>query len=158
MDPNVQSVIDQHRKRAEAGMRKYGVATTRTDLSIGQWLQHLQDELMDAAVYNERLKSDMQNIHLLVRDIRDIASLPYRESPENEGRIRPAIAEKCDLILAIMRGFPKQIDARMAKAGDAVEVSHTPGVPIRIDRISPPILERIAALESKVAAMEVKTK
>tara|TARA_B110001454_G_scaffold194106_1_gene195424 strand:+ start:1599 stop:1832 length:234 start_codon:yes stop_codon:yes gene_type:complete len=40
-------------------MNKYGVNTERTDLSILEWLQHLQEELMDATVYIEKLKSEM---------------------------------------------------------------------------------------------------
>ena len=55
MDSNVLNVIEKHKDRAEKGFRKYGVTTERTDLGIAQWLQHLQDELMDAAIYVEVL-------------------------------------------------------------------------------------------------------
>lgn len=41
--------------RANVGRRKYGVGVDRTDLSRQQWLQHLQEELMDGAVYVERI-------------------------------------------------------------------------------------------------------
>jgi hypothetical protein len=41
-----------------AGFRKYGTTTERTDLSLLDWLQHLQEELLDAAVYVERLKEE----------------------------------------------------------------------------------------------------
>ena len=60
MDKNVEKVITQLRDREEEGMRKYGVNTERTDLSTLEWLQHLQEELMDASVYIEKLKSDMK--------------------------------------------------------------------------------------------------
>ena len=53
MDSNVLNVIAKHKDRAVKGFRKYGVTTERTDLSITQWLRHLQEELMDAAVYVE---------------------------------------------------------------------------------------------------------
>lgn len=53
MDKNVQAVIDRHTRRAEVGLVKYSVTTERTDLNLAEWLQHLQDELMDAAVYVE---------------------------------------------------------------------------------------------------------
>ena len=43
-------------KRAETGERKYGVTMERGDLSLLEWLQHLQEELLDAAVYVEKLK------------------------------------------------------------------------------------------------------
>lgn len=54
-DPNVLRVINKMRLRSEAGLKKYGVDTTRKDLSVSEWLIHLQEELMDAAVYVERL-------------------------------------------------------------------------------------------------------
>ena len=60
MDKNVENVIKQLRDREEEGLRKYGVNTERTDLTSLEWLQHLQEELMDASVYIEKLKSDMK--------------------------------------------------------------------------------------------------
>jgi hypothetical protein len=60
MDKNVEKVITQLRDREEEGLRKYGVNTERTDLTTLQWLQHLQEELMDASVYIEKLKNEMK--------------------------------------------------------------------------------------------------
>lgn len=53
VDSHVEAVIAKHRQRAEVGLRKYGVTTERGDLSTAEWLQHLQEELLDAAVYVE---------------------------------------------------------------------------------------------------------
>lgn len=41
--------------RAETGFSKYGVTMERNDLSHGEWLVHLQEELLDGAVYIEKL-------------------------------------------------------------------------------------------------------
>ena len=60
MDRNVKNVITQLRDREEQGMSKYGVNTERKDLSTLEWLQHLQEELMDATVYIEKLKNEMK--------------------------------------------------------------------------------------------------
>ena len=60
MDRNVENVITQLCSREEKGMSKYGVNTERKDLSTLEWLQHLQEELMDATVYIEKLKSEMK--------------------------------------------------------------------------------------------------
>ena len=60
MDRNVENVITQLCSREEQGMIKYGVNTERKDLSTLEWLQHLQEELMDASVYIEKLKSEMK--------------------------------------------------------------------------------------------------
>jgi len=59
MDRNVEKVITQLRDREEEGMRKYGVNTERKDLNTIEWLQHLQEELMDASVYIEKLKGEI---------------------------------------------------------------------------------------------------
>ena len=59
-DKNVVAVIKQFEDRMEKGYKKYGVTTaddTKTDL-VG-WLQHLQEELMDACVYIERTKQEL---------------------------------------------------------------------------------------------------
>lgn len=50
-------VIESIRQRANLGKAKYGATMDRTDLSLQQWLQHLQEELLDAAVYVEKLKA-----------------------------------------------------------------------------------------------------
>ncbi len=55
-DKIVESVIDQFRTRAEVGKRKYGTTMERDDLTFAEWLQHLQEELMDAVVYIEKIK------------------------------------------------------------------------------------------------------
>ena len=62
MDKNVENVVTQLRAREEQGMSKYGVNTERSDLSTLEWLQHLQEELMDASVYIEKLKSEMKGM------------------------------------------------------------------------------------------------
>ena len=59
-DRHVEAVREQLKSRMEAGINKYGVTLERTDLNFLDWLQHLQEELLDAAVYVERLKSDVK--------------------------------------------------------------------------------------------------
>ena len=41
--------------RSDVGKEKYGVTMEEEILSIREWLNHLQQELMDAAVYVEKL-------------------------------------------------------------------------------------------------------
>ena len=59
-DRVVESVIDQLRTRAEKGKEKYGTTMERDDLTLLEWLQNLQEELMDAAVYVEKLKGEIR--------------------------------------------------------------------------------------------------
>lgn len=51
-----EKVIEKIRQRAEVGLKKYGVTMEREDLTNIEWLTHLQEELLDGAVYIERLK------------------------------------------------------------------------------------------------------
>ncbi len=52
-DPNVERVRTLLLERSKAGLLKYGCTTASAGLSIRQWLQHQQSELLDAAVYCE---------------------------------------------------------------------------------------------------------
>jgi hypothetical protein len=59
-DTIVEDVINKFHKRSEAGMLKYNTTLDRTDLSTLDWLTHLQEELMDAILYVERLKKEIK--------------------------------------------------------------------------------------------------
>lgn len=61
-DKNVEAIREMLRSRMETGYKKYGVTTERTDIDLLGWLQHLQEELLDAAVYIERLKDEVKNV------------------------------------------------------------------------------------------------
>ena len=50
-----EKVIVKIRQRAEVGEKKYNTTMERTDLTYEEWLQHLQEELLDACVYLEKL-------------------------------------------------------------------------------------------------------
>jgi hypothetical protein len=55
-DKHVQSVINKFAERSEIGLIKYGTTLERNDLNLIDWLTHLQEELMDATLYCEKLK------------------------------------------------------------------------------------------------------
>jgi hypothetical protein len=56
-DSIVESVVKQFQQRSEIGIKKYGVTLDRTDLKFNDWVQHMQEELMDAILYLEKLKN-----------------------------------------------------------------------------------------------------
>lgn len=58
MDKIVQRVREAFKKRSERGLEKYGTTLERNDLTHLEWLQHLQEELMDATLYIEKLKDE----------------------------------------------------------------------------------------------------
>lgn len=55
-DSIVENVVVQFRERSQTGIKKYGTTLDRNDLTTKQWLHHLQEELMDAVNYIEKLK------------------------------------------------------------------------------------------------------
>ena len=60
VDKNVEAVRRLLWQRMGTGYTKYGVNTERKDIDLLGWLQHLQEELLDAAVYVERLKDELR--------------------------------------------------------------------------------------------------
>lgn len=54
-DPIVQQVIDKFQNRSEVGIKKYG--TTLHENNTDDFLNHLQEELMDAILYIQKLKN-----------------------------------------------------------------------------------------------------
>jgi len=55
-DKIVKQVVDKFQQRSEVGIKKYG--TTLEENNTDDFLNHLQEELMDAILYIEKLKSE----------------------------------------------------------------------------------------------------
>jgi hypothetical protein len=49
-DQIVKSVLAKYVERSNTGLKKYGTPLTRNDLTLEQWINHLQEELMDATL------------------------------------------------------------------------------------------------------------
>ena len=58
-DSVVEQVKDKFTKRSDIGIAKYGTTLDRGDLSLVDWLNHLQEELMDATLYIQKLKNEL---------------------------------------------------------------------------------------------------
>jgi len=56
-DKYVQAVKEKFEERSQTGIKKYNTTLERGDLNFIDWLNHLQEELMDATLYVERLKA-----------------------------------------------------------------------------------------------------
>jgi len=56
-DKIVNSVISKFKERSEKGQLKYGVTLDRKDLALLDWINHMQEELMDAILYLEKIKT-----------------------------------------------------------------------------------------------------
>ena len=55
-DPVVERVVDKFVSRSDVGFAKYGVTLEDDKSNIFQWINHLQEELMDAVLYLQKLK------------------------------------------------------------------------------------------------------
>ena len=58
-DPIVESVKNLLTVRSKIGIVKYNTTLYDNKIDTLQWLQHLQEELLDGACYIERLKKDL---------------------------------------------------------------------------------------------------
>ena len=58
-DSIVNSVIGAFIGRSNIGLQKYGTTLDRDDLSVLDWIQHAQEEHMDAILYLEKLKTEI---------------------------------------------------------------------------------------------------
>jgi hypothetical protein len=59
-DTIVNTVIESFISRSNLGFKKYNKTLDREDLSTVDWVNHAQEELMDAILYLERLKKNLQ--------------------------------------------------------------------------------------------------
>jgi hypothetical protein len=55
-DPVVERVVDKFVSRSDVGFAKYGVTLESDPSDIIVWLNHLQEELMDAVLYLQKVK------------------------------------------------------------------------------------------------------
>lgn len=62
-------VCEKIQERSKIGKAKYGVTMERTDLDVLDWLKHLQEEVMDAAVYLEKLMEEVKGLYDIDTDI-----------------------------------------------------------------------------------------
>ena len=59
LDSIVTAVVQKYSERARIGKKKYGTTLDRDDLTVVDWVNHTQEELMDATLYLEKLKQTL---------------------------------------------------------------------------------------------------
>ena len=77
VDPVVEAVRQDLHARSQRGLLKYGVSLGRSDLRLTDWLQHLYEELLDAALYVKRSIMTLRG-DLPAADSADVADTPRR--------------------------------------------------------------------------------
>ncbi len=74
-DPVVQCVVNKFVDRSDVGFAKYGKTLREDGSDVFTWLNHLQEELMDATLYLQRLKEEISTLREekeLLKSINDI--------------------------------------------------------------------------------------
>lgn len=64
-DTIVNTIIESFIKRSNIGFEKYGTTLDRKDLNLLDWIQHAQEEHMDAILYLEKLKQQYMEEKML---------------------------------------------------------------------------------------------
>ena len=77
-DKYVQAVKEKFEQRSQTGIKKYNKTLERDDLNLVDWLTHLQEELMDAMLYVEKLKSYAKE---------DLSRLEKEYKPSSKGSL-----------------------------------------------------------------------
>lgn len=68
LDSVVSGVISKYILRAELGMKKYGTNLDRNDLKVLDWIKHVQEEMMDAVLYLEKLTQEIKKENMIKFD------------------------------------------------------------------------------------------
>lgn len=55
-DPVVERVVDKFVSRSDVGFAKYGITLNDDKSNLFAWINHLQEELMDAVLYLQKAK------------------------------------------------------------------------------------------------------
>tara|TARA_R100001463_G_scaffold110113_1_gene164798 strand:- start:211 stop:462 length:252 start_codon:yes stop_codon:yes gene_type:complete len=72
-DPIIQKVVEKFISRSDVGFNKYKVSLDEDSKSINEWLNNIQEELMDAVNYIEKLKS------VLADELQEVLLKNYNE-------------------------------------------------------------------------------
>ena len=74
-DPIVHRVVQKFVSRSDIGFAKYGVTLEQDPSKMFEWLNHLQEELMDAVLYLQKAKevysTDLEEDLLMDLEVKD---------------------------------------------------------------------------------------
>jgi hypothetical protein len=110
-DKIVQSVIEKFAQRSAQGVAKYG--TTLADNNTDDFLTHLQEELMDAVLYIEKLKQPIkknENVRLFTHYDYWVTILKYWEEEMEIAKIGSEYYGLCNVRVGILRDIFKCIE------------------------------------------------
>ena len=119
-DRNVEAVRQKMLDRSVVGYGKYGTTTERTDIDLAGWLNHLQQELMDAAIYCQAAMSNHSDIATLEQEIKQVRARMARVEIEHSDML--AALTECNDAMEYMSEYdiplrlPERVKSAIAKA------------------------------------------
>tara|TARA_B100001996_G_scaffold381706_1_gene371701 strand:+ start:759 stop:1076 length:318 start_codon:yes stop_codon:yes gene_type:complete len=91
-DKIIQQVVEKIQKRSDVGFKKYGVTLYDDSQPLDTWLNHLQEELMDAVNYIEKarmsLREEIEECYINDIEVKDpefVSAYPEPGPPDQLG-------------------------------------------------------------------------
>jgi hypothetical protein len=85
-DKIIQQVVNKIQSRSDVGFKKYGVTLYDDDQGLDAWLNHLQEELMDAVNYIEKarmsLREEIEECYIKDIEVNDPKLISSYPEPE----------------------------------------------------------------------------
>ena len=84
-DKIINQVIEKIKDRSDVGYKKYGVTLHDDEPHLHKWLNHIQEELMDAVNYIEKLKMETTDAlqEKILKDYKeDTKKISYNPEPD----------------------------------------------------------------------------
>ena len=83
-DPVVERVVDKFVDRSDVGFEKYKITLDKDPSDMFIWMNHLQEELMDAVNYIQKLKMETSDAleEKILKDYEEEDSFSKHKSPE----------------------------------------------------------------------------
>ena len=85
-DKIIQNVINKIQKRSKVGFKKYGVTLYDDNQPLDTWLNHIQEELMDAVNYIEKtrmaLREEVEECYIRDLEVKDPEPITSHPEPD----------------------------------------------------------------------------
>ena len=116
-DSVVDEIVSKFQERSRVGITKYGTTLDRKDLKTEDWVNHIQEELMDAILYTQRLRRELddkeketetnvekkpateETITLPKREFTNLVLIGYLTAQKNRRNIELSIRAKVNEIM-----------------------------------------------------------
>lgn len=85
-DKIIQNVINKIQNRSKVGFKKYGVTLYDDNQPLDTWLNHIQEELMDAVNYIEKtrmaLREEVEECYIRDLEVKDPEPITSHPEPD----------------------------------------------------------------------------